>query len=377
MSKQFTKKEEEQMVKWILYIILIPIILIYLFFKYLIWIIKFLTGNDNNRIRYKLNLSVDEKEQLEKIDKMDGKEFEYFMHALLIKNGYNNVKVTKASGDHGADILGELNGVKYAFQCKRFDSKVGSKPIGEVLRGMNYYKYEKGIVITNNYYTKQAIDEAKVNNVELWDRDKVLELYRNVLKDNSKNKNKNTHTNDFILGINKKRLAMFCFAAVIAGFLVFSVVNYIKDVKKDMRSDESRISVHDLSSDVYNIAKEVVDDKEFEIKSNSDGVEYIIKYNGYTAEHYDTAFKMEVFKVYNRIKDKELKYRTLLGYQDCENKKIVFTLKYNDKKSDYPNTIGNIVLKYSNENKWTSSFEEENAKTIVTQEKVERMQKNM
>lgn len=377
MSKQFTKKEEEQMVKWILYIILIPIILIYLFFKYLIWIIKFLTGNDNNRIRYKLNLSVDEKEQLEKIDKMDGKEFEYFMHALLIKNGYNNVKVTKASGDHGADILGELNGVKYAFQCKRFDSKVGSKPIGEVLRGMNYYKYEKGIVITNNYYTKQAIDEAKVNNVELWDRDKVLELYRNVLKDNSENKNKNTHTNDFILGINKKRLAMFCFAAVIAGFLVFSVVNYIKDVKKDMRSDESRISVHDLSSDVYNIAKEVVDDKEFEIKSNSDGVEYIIKYNGYTAEHYDTAFKMEVFKVYNRIKDKELKYRTLLGYQDCENKKIVFTLKYNDKKSDYPNTIGNIVLKYSNENKWTSSFEEENAKTIVTQEKVERMQKNM
>ena len=377
MSKQFTKKEEEQMVKWILYIILIPIILIYLFFKYLIWIIKFLTGNDNNRIRYKLNLSVDEKEQLEKIDKMDGKEFEYFMHALLIKNGYNNVKVTKASGDHGADILGELNGVKYAFQCKRFDSKVGSKPIGEVLRGMNYYKYEKGIVITNNYYTKQAIDEAKVNNVELWDRDKVLELYRNVLKDNSETKNKNTHTNDFILGINKKRLAMFCFAAVIAGFLVFSVVNYIKDVKKDMRSDESRISVHDLSSDVYNIAKEVVDDKEFEIKSNSDGVEYIIKYNGYTAEHYDTAFKMEVFKVYNRIKDKELKYRTLLGYQDCENKKIVFTLKYNDKKSDYPNTIGNIVLKYSNENKWTSSFEEENAKTIVTQEKVERMQKNM
>lgn len=371
MSKKLSKKEEEQVVKGILVIIFIPIILIYLLIKYTVWVIKYITGSDNNVLRYRLNLSTDEKEQLEKIDKMDGKEFERFMSAILVKNGFSNVSITKASGDHGADILGEQNGVKYAFQCKRFESKVSSKPIGEVLRGINYYKCDKGIVITNNYFTKQAINEAAVNNVELWDRDKIISLYQKVLKD--KIDDPSVTPNKLSIGIDKKRLITFCIAAIISGIIIFLIINYIKDVKNDMQSDESRIAVQSLESDIYNIATEVVDNKEFELaKSNiSDGVDYIIKYKGFSLEHYETAFKAEVTKVYNKIKDKELKYRTLLGYQDCSKQTISFILKY--KSSPYDETLGRITLKYSNDDRWTSSYEEEINKQIINKDVYDKM----
>ena len=128
--------------------------------------------------RYVLNISEDDKILLNQIDNMDGHEFERFITEVLKKNGYTNVYTTKASGDYGADVIGELEGVKYAFQCKRFESKIGPKPIGEVLRGMNHYHCQKGVVITNNFFTPQAQKESQVNNVELWDRNKVLQLCR-------------------------------------------------------------------------------------------------------------------------------------------------------------------------------------------------------
>lgn len=43
---------------------------------------------------------------------------------------------------------------------------------------MNYCKCQKGVVITSNYFTKQAQKESMINNVELWNRDKVLSLCR-------------------------------------------------------------------------------------------------------------------------------------------------------------------------------------------------------
>ena len=72
----------------------------------------------------------------------------------LLKDIFHNYicpETTNSIGDYGADILGENNGIKYAFQCKRFESKVGPKPIGEVLRGMNYYGCDKGVIIILRY----------------------------------------------------------------------------------------------------------------------------------------------------------------------------------------------------------------------------------
>ena len=161
---------------------ILPIIIIIYLVKGIIALIKFICierAKRKERKIYKDILKTNIQEQLTRIDNLDGWEFEKYSGELLKMTGFKNVIITKGSGDFGADIVAEKDNDKYAFQCKRFSSAVGPKTIGEVLRGMNKYKCNKGVIITNNYFTKQAIQEAKVSNIELWDRDKLSILIRN------------------------------------------------------------------------------------------------------------------------------------------------------------------------------------------------------
>ena len=111
-----------------------------------------------------------------KFDTMEGHEFEYFCADLLKKNGFVNVEVTQGSGDHGIDILAEKDDVSYAIQCKCYSSNIGNAAIQQALAGKKYYKRDIAVVLTNQYFTSQAKDEAKVFGVKLWDRDKLNDL---------------------------------------------------------------------------------------------------------------------------------------------------------------------------------------------------------
>ena len=68
-------------------------------------------------------------------DYMSGDDFEYFCADILRGNGFKNVEVTKASGDHGIDVLAKKDGVKYAIQCKRYSKPVGNKAVQEAYSG--------------------------------------------------------------------------------------------------------------------------------------------------------------------------------------------------------------------------------------------------
>ena len=50
------------------------------------------------------------------LDEMEGVEFEQYCAELLRNRGFIDVKLTKASGDFGVDILAEKDGVTYAIQ---------------------------------------------------------------------------------------------------------------------------------------------------------------------------------------------------------------------------------------------------------------------
>lgn len=110
------------------------------------------------------------------IDLMKGQEFERYCANLLIVYGFKNIEVTKGSGDQGVDIIGYYNGCKYAIQCKRYSKKLGNSPVQEVVAGKNFYNCQNAMVITNNYFTDGAIQLAKANNVELWDRNKLMQV---------------------------------------------------------------------------------------------------------------------------------------------------------------------------------------------------------
>ena len=109
-------------------------------------------------------------------DSMTGLEFEGFCAEILEKNGYDNVSVTRGSGDQGVDIIAYRDGVKYGFQCKCYTADIGNKAVQEIYAGKTYYRCHVGIVLTNRQFTPAAIDLAKKNGIVLWDRSKLLEL---------------------------------------------------------------------------------------------------------------------------------------------------------------------------------------------------------
>lgn len=108
------------------------------------------------------------------VDAMDGREFERFCAEMLARCGYQNIHVTKGTGDQGVDIIAIKHGVRYAFQCKRYSSKLGNKPVQEVHTGKQFYSCQAGVVITNSYFTRGAEDAARRVGVELWDRDTLI-----------------------------------------------------------------------------------------------------------------------------------------------------------------------------------------------------------
>lgn len=112
----------------------------------------------------------------ENFDMMDGHEFEYFCAKLLRNNGYQNVEVTQGSGDQGIDIIAYRDGIKYGVQCKCYASDIGNKAVQEVFAGKAFYECHVGVVLTNQHFTKSAIELAQKNGILLWDRSKLLAM---------------------------------------------------------------------------------------------------------------------------------------------------------------------------------------------------------
>lgn len=109
-------------------------------------------------------------------DEMEGHDFEYFCADLLRKNGFINVEVTQGSGDHGIDVLAEKEDITYAIQCKCYSSNIGNAAVQQAHTGKSLYHRDVAVVMTNQYFTQQAKEEAAALRVKLWDRDKLNEL---------------------------------------------------------------------------------------------------------------------------------------------------------------------------------------------------------
>lgn len=110
------------------------------------------------------------KYDIRSLDEIEGYEFERYCAELLKKRGFEEVSVTKGSGDYGVDVLAEKDGVTYAIQCKAYATPVGVKAVQEAYAGREYYDRMVGAVLTNQYFTKPAVEAAKKLKILLWDR---------------------------------------------------------------------------------------------------------------------------------------------------------------------------------------------------------------
>ena len=112
----------------------------------------------------------------EDFDLMEGHEFEYYCAELLKKCGFQEVQVTRGSGDYGIDVLAEKDGITYAIQCKCYTAPVGVKAVQEAYAGRDYYDRMVGAVLTNQYFTQPAVEAARKLKILLWDRGYLEDL---------------------------------------------------------------------------------------------------------------------------------------------------------------------------------------------------------
>ncbi|MEG3842313.1 restriction endonuclease [Microcoleus sp. herbarium14] len=109
------------------------------------------------------------------VDAMTGKEFEKFLEVHFVNLGYS-VTLTQDSQDYGADLILYKDGSTTVVQAKRSKNPVGIKAVQEVAGAVRHYKGNKARVITNNRFTENAYNLAESNDVELWDRKRLIEF---------------------------------------------------------------------------------------------------------------------------------------------------------------------------------------------------------
>lgn len=128
------------------------------------------------------------------VDKLSGNDFQKFVAKLLEINGFTNVQVTGTTGDQGGDLLATQNDKQLVIQAKRFsiDRKVNNGAVQEVLGAIAVYNANKGVVITNSFYTTSARELAKLNDVELWDRRDVIGFIENYNSHQKSNNSSNS-----------------------------------------------------------------------------------------------------------------------------------------------------------------------------------------
>ena len=94
---------------------------------------------------------------------MDPKAFEHLIAQLLLALGFENVEVTKYSGDGGIDVrailtVGGVTDVATAVQVKRWAHNVSGRTVRELRGGLS--PQERGLIITLSDFTPDAREEA-------------------------------------------------------------------------------------------------------------------------------------------------------------------------------------------------------------------------
>ena len=118
---------------------------------------------------------------IQDIDYMNGIDFENLVSYILTLMNYQ-CEVTPPSNDQGVDIIAKKDDVSLAVQAKRYNStSVGNKAVQEVIAGAIYYQCNKKAVFTNSYFTNSAKELALSANVDLYDRDVLIDLLSKYL----------------------------------------------------------------------------------------------------------------------------------------------------------------------------------------------------
>ncbi|RMG07212.1 MAG: restriction endonuclease [Cyanobacteria bacterium J055] len=112
---------------------------------------------------------------VDRVDRMSGEQFEEFLAECFQRLGYT-ANTTPKTNDFGADLILIKDGRKTVVQAKRYQGKVGNSAVQEVVAAVRYYEANNAIVATNSQFTPNARELARANNVQLWEREQLIDL---------------------------------------------------------------------------------------------------------------------------------------------------------------------------------------------------------
>ena len=143
------------------------------------WLLKYYI----NKKEEELTRGSIEKEA-QKFSMLSGEDFEKLLYRLFSAMGYK-VQLVGKRGDQGGDLIAIKDDERLLIQAKCYnDWYTGNKAIQEVVAAMKYYDCNKAIVVTTSYFTSEAIDLAKVNNVSLIPKNQLQEWLLKYLGEN-------------------------------------------------------------------------------------------------------------------------------------------------------------------------------------------------
>lgn len=114
---------------------------------------------------------------MDDVNRLEPTAFEAFVREYYKQQGYKAV-VTKASHDHGADVIAEKGEDRVVVQVKHKDKPVGRMAVLEVNEARYTYKADEAVVITNNEFTSSAIKCAYEKKVKLIDVNIISQFFR-------------------------------------------------------------------------------------------------------------------------------------------------------------------------------------------------------
>ena len=106
---------------------------------------------------------------------MGGTEFENLLVKLFQSMKYI-VEHPGSVGDQGGDLILNKDGERILIQAKCYTNNIGNKAVQEAVAAQKYYVCNKVMVVGTSDFTQQAIDLAKMNDVELVGKKQLQEM---------------------------------------------------------------------------------------------------------------------------------------------------------------------------------------------------------
>lgn len=119
----------------------------------------------------------------ERIAALDPYQFEHLIGELLSAMGYEDVRVTKKSGDKGVDVVATIQfgitTITEVVQVKRYQGSINRQILDQLRGALPYFKALRGTIITTGTFTEGCKEVALYPGappIGLIDGDRLLEL---------------------------------------------------------------------------------------------------------------------------------------------------------------------------------------------------------